>query len=57
MRSFSSILFRQPIFVGRPMKIHIFDGFWAIFDDFWPTKLLIFLEWMEQGVAEEEDPP
>jgi hypothetical protein len=27
MRLFSSILFRRPIFVGRPTNIYIFDGF------------------------------
>jgi hypothetical protein len=40
---FSSILFRQPIFVGRPTNIYIFYGFLAIFDSFWPTKLSYFL--------------
>jgi hypothetical protein len=43
MRSFSSILFRRPIFVGRPTNIYIFDGFLAIFGDFWPTKISYFV--------------
>jgi hypothetical protein len=43
MCSFSSILFHCPIFIDRPTKIYIFDGFLAIFDGFWPTKLSYFL--------------
>jgi hypothetical protein len=43
IRSFSSILFRRPIFVGRPTNIYIFDGFLAFFDGFWPMKLSYFL--------------
>jgi hypothetical protein len=42
IRLFSSILFRRPNFIDRPTKIAIFDGFRAIFDDFWPTKLRYF---------------
>jgi hypothetical protein len=43
MRLFSSILFRRPIFVGLSTNIYIFDGFLAIFDGFWPSKLSYFL--------------
>jgi hypothetical protein len=42
IKLFSSTLFRRPNFVGRPMKIAIFDGFQAIFVCFWSTKLHYF---------------
>jgi hypothetical protein len=43
IRLFSSRLFRQTIFVSRPMKIYIFNSFLVIFDGFWPTKLSCFV--------------
>jgi hypothetical protein len=48
---FSSIFFRRPIFVGQPMKICVFDGFWANFVGFGPMKLSCFLVVAENQVC------